>query len=83
MTTSSNKPSHRIYAVTKRNSGDKNDWTEIGAAWPHKDGKGFSLKLDFLPLNGAELSLRVPMPKDAADAASSEHDNAAANEGGY
>lgn len=58
----SNKPSHRIYAVTKRNSGE-NDWTEVGAAWPHKDGKGFSLKLEYLPLNGGELSLRIPSDK--------------------
>ena len=64
MTTASNKPSHRIYAVTKRTSGDS-DWTEIGAAWPHKDGKGFSLKLEYLPLNGGELSLRVPSDKKA------------------
>jgi hypothetical protein len=59
----SNKPSHRIYAVSKRTSGDKNDWTEVGAAWAHKDGKGFSLKLDYLPLNGGELSLRIPTDK--------------------
>jgi hypothetical protein len=77
MTTTSNKPSHRIYAVSKRKSGDKNDWTEIGAAWAHQDGKGFSLKLDYLPLNGAELSLRVPKPKDAT----SDQDNTPAIEG--
>jgi hypothetical protein len=58
----SNKPSHRIYSVTKRNSGE-NGWTEIGAAWPHKDGKGFSLKLEYLPLYGGELSLRIPSDK--------------------
>lgn len=80
--TTSRKPTHRIYAVSKRN-GDANAWTEIGAAWPHKDGKGFSLKLDYLPLNGAELSLRVPKPKDATDAAASDQDNAAAVEGGF
>ena len=78
MTTSSNKPSHRIYAVTKRNGSDKSDWSDIGAAWPHKDGKGFSLKLEFLPLNGGEISLRVPKPKDA----SSDQDNTASVEGG-
>jgi hypothetical protein len=79
MTTSSNKPSHRIYAVTKRNGSDKSDWSDIGAAWPHKDGKGFSLKLEFLPLNGGEISLRVPKPKDA----SSDQDNTASIEGGF
>jgi hypothetical protein len=65
--TTSNKPSHRIYAVTKRASIDKNDWTEVGAAWAHKDGKGFSLKLEYLPLNGAELSLRVPSDKPKSE----------------
>ena len=62
----SNRPSHRIYAVVKR-AGDNSDWTEIGAAWPHKDGKGFSLKLEYLPLNGGDLSLRIPTEKPAAE----------------
>ena len=72
-TTASNKPSHRVYAVTKRKSGE-NDWTEIGAVWAHGDGKGFNLKLDYLPLNGGELVIREPKEKsvttsDAADGA--------------
>ncbi|RTL70311.1 MAG: hypothetical protein EKK41_12770 [Hyphomicrobiales bacterium] len=57
MTTASNKPTHRAYAISKR--GDKSHWQDIGAAWTHKDGKGFNLKLDYLPLNGAELALRI------------------------
>ena len=69
-TTSPNKPSHRVYAVTKRKSGES-DWTEIGAVWSHGDGKGFNLKLDYLPLNGGEIVIRVPKEKsetgDAAD----------------
>ena len=68
--TTPNKPSHRVYAVTKRKSGE-NDWTEIGACWTHGDGKGFNLKLDYLPLNGGEIVIRVPKEKsdtnDAAD----------------
>ena len=75
-TTSPNKPSHRVYAVTKRKSGE-NDWTEIGACWTHGDGKGFNLKLDYLPLTQAELVIRVP--KEKADATS---DAADANQGG-
>lgn len=78
MTTPSNKPTHRAYAVTKR--GEKSRWQEIGAAWSHKDGKGFNLKLDYLPLNGAELVLRVP---DAAEAAATDDANSPANEGAY
>jgi hypothetical protein len=53
-TTSS--PTHRIYAVTR--SGKKKIWRAIGALWPHSDGKGFSHKLDCLPLNGAEIVIR-------------------------
>ena len=62
-TKQTNRPSHRIYAVTK--NGDSNYWREIGAAWPHKDGEGFNLKLDFLPLNGAELVIRKPKADEA------------------
>jgi len=68
-----NRPSHRIYAVTK--IGERANWREIGAAWPHKDGEGFNLKLDFLPLNGAELVVRKPKAEEAAgeaDTASAE-----------
>ena len=35
-------------------------WTTIGAAWAHQDGKGFNVKLDYLPLNGAEIVIREP-----------------------
>lgn len=63
-TKQTNRPSHRVYAVTK--NGDSNYWREIGAAWAHKDGEGFNLKLDFLPLNGAEIVIRKPKAEDAA-----------------
>lgn len=57
MTTQTNaRPTHRVYAVTK--SGDKKFWQPIGALWPHKNGKGFNQKLDYLPLNGAEIVIR-------------------------
>lgn len=75
-TTSSNKPSHRVYAVTKRKSGE-NDWTEIGACWSHSDAKGFNLKLDYLPLTDAELVIRVPREKSGTDAADAAEGGAA------
>ncbi len=56
-------PSHRIYAVMK-NGKDKSTWTDIGAAWPNKDGKGFNLKFTARPLDGAELVLREPKAKE-------------------
>ena len=55
---SKTRPSHKAYAVTK--NGEHTNWTEIGAAWSHNDGEGFNLKLDMLPLNGAEIVLRKP-----------------------
>ena len=46
--TTSKRPTHRVYAVTKTEGSDKGFWTTIGAAWAHQDGKGFSVKLDYL-----------------------------------
>ena len=62
--TQSKQPSHRAYAVTKR--GEKNFWREIGAAWGHQDAEGFTLKLDYLPLNPeASIVIRKPKTEDA------------------
>jgi hypothetical protein len=57
--TPSSRPTHRVYAV-KKIGDDKSHWTEIGAAWTHQDGKGFNVKLEFLPLAGAEIVIREP-----------------------
>ena len=54
-----NRPTHRVFAI-KKISDDKNRWTEIGAAWPHRDGKGYNVKFDYFPLNGAEIVIREP-----------------------
>ena len=59
------QPSHRVYAVTKRE--DKSFWREIGAAWAHGDGDGFNLALDYLPLNGAEIVIRKPKADAAGE----------------
>jgi hypothetical protein len=40
-TESPKRPTHRVYAVSK--NGEKSYWTEIGAAWSHRDGKGFNV----------------------------------------
>ncbi len=54
----STPPYYRVYAVTKE--GKRNYWRELGAVWPHADGEGFSVKLDHLPLNDAEIVIRTP-----------------------
>ena len=64
-TTITNRPSHRLFAVTKAEGQDKASWLEIGAAWPNKDGKGFSLKLKAMPMPGAEIVLRILEPCEA------------------
>jgi hypothetical protein len=58
MSKTTNLPSHRVYAVTKE--GKQSYWRAIGAVWPHGDGEGFNMKLDYLPLNGAEIVIRKP-----------------------
>lgn len=60
-----NKPSHIAY-VTKPGT-EKPFWTAIGAAWAHKDGKGFRIKLDAIPVSGV-IELRANDPKTASDA---------------
>lgn len=70
MTKITTSPTHRIYAVTK-NGKKGNFWQPIGALWPHDDGEGFGMKLDYLPLNGADIVIRK-LKADEADAAANE-----------
>ena len=59
-----NKPSHVIYSVKERGDGQKGSyWKSIGAAWMHKDGNGFNLSLDYLPLDS---NLRIVIREDNA-----------------
>lgn len=39
--------------------GDKSYWNKVGASWKHKDGKGMTLQLETLPING-RIVLRQP-----------------------
>jgi len=50
-------PTHRLYAVTK--SADAKFWRPVGALWAHADGQGFNLRLESLPLNDADLVIRI------------------------
>jgi hypothetical protein len=54
-------PAYIAYQVLEGEG--RNFWTKIGAAWPHaKDGKGFTIQLDALPLDG-RIVLRVASEK--------------------
>ncbi len=44
------KPTHRLYRVN--GEGENASWMPIGAAWLHRDGNGFSITCDAIPLQG-------------------------------
>ena len=55
------QPAYRIFSIVEAGKeGEKAVWHELGAAWKHKDGKGFNLQLKALPLPGAQMVLREP-----------------------
>jgi hypothetical protein len=55
---SSNKPSHIAYQVRESEDG-KAFFNRVGSAFQHKDGKGYNLELDAVPVNG-RVVLRTP-----------------------
>ncbi len=61
---SSRSPSHVAYHVREFGTGDrkKSTWTRIGSAWTHRDGQGFNLQIECLPIDG-RISLRVASEK--------------------
>jgi hypothetical protein len=71
-TRTNNKPTHKLYAITKSANTDKGFWQEIGAAWEHRDGDGFNVKLLLLPLVGQDIVIR----KVKADTAAQPSENA-------
>ena len=60
-TAPSTAPDLIAYQVREVKEG-KDFWTRIGSAWSHKDGKGFTVQLDAVPLDG-RITLRRPEEK--------------------
>ncbi len=54
----SKTPTHIAYHV-REGQGKDGFWTRIGAAWQHRDGQGFNIQIETLPLDG-RITLRVP-----------------------
>lgn len=46
-----NTPTHRAYSVIRR-EGQDDYWLNLGLVFPHKDGNGFNIMLQALPLDG-------------------------------
>ena len=58
-------PTHRVYTVIQRD-GQDDYWLNIGLAFPHKDGSGFNIVLQALPLDG-KIVCREITEDDGAD----------------
>jgi hypothetical protein len=55
-------PTHVAYHVLDTGNG-KRFWKRIGSVWAHKDGKGFKIQIDMVPLDGL-ITLRVAEEKN-------------------
>ena len=60
----SKRPTHTAYSVREyqKNGQKESDWTRVGVAWAHRDGDGFDIILEALPVNG-RVALRKSKPK--------------------
>ena len=75
-----NKPTHYLYNVIDQGN-DVDDekrgiWTRIGAAWPHGDGKGFSITLDIPMVVSRDTRLVLREREELPTARHSEGDEA-------
>ena len=66
-TPTANKPTHRLYCV--EGEGKSANWTEIGAAWPNKDGEGFALSWNLIPVTGRVVMRKITARPAKAGAA--------------
>jgi hypothetical protein len=59
------KPAFNAYSVREYEKDGKKEsfWTKIGVVFAHKDGKGFDVVLEALPVNG-RVSIREPKPDE-------------------
>ncbi|MFQ6540030.1 MULTISPECIES: hypothetical protein [Aphanothece] len=64
-----NTQNYEILAGQK--GGERTYWTRIGTAFPTRDGKGFRLKLNFIPA-AAETDILVLPPKPQPGAETTE-----------
>lgn len=65
-TETTNSPAFRLYRVD--GNGPDARWTKIGAAWPKRDGKGFNILCDAVPLQG-RIVMRAYTPKPKTEEA--------------
>ncbi|WP_299867624.1 hypothetical protein [uncultured Roseobacter sp.] len=57
--TRARRPDMIGYSVRQIGDGKKSSWSRVAAAWAHKDGQGFEVRMDAVPVDG-RLVLREP-----------------------
>jgi hypothetical protein len=57
------QPTHRAYSVIRR-EGQDDFWLNLGLVFDHKDGKGFNIVLQALPLDGKIVCREVAEQQD-------------------
>jgi hypothetical protein len=75
------QPTHRAYSVIRR-EGQDDFWLNLGLVFPHKDGGGFNIMLQALPLDG-KIVCREITDDDQADAQPPTQSNERRGRGGY
>jgi hypothetical protein len=76
----SKQPTHRAYSVIRR-EGQDDFWLNLGLVFPHKDGSGFNIMLQALPLDGKIVCREVVAEDEAADADTAPSRNRSNNTG--
>ncbi len=64
--TQTKQPALVAYAVEDAREGRKAYWTKIGRLFPQKDGKGYDLLLNALPINN-RIVIRQEQPREEAE----------------
>lgn len=59
------RPDFIAYVVTPIGVGEDSAWNRVGAAWQHRDGQGYDVSMDALPVAG-RLTLRAPPARETA-----------------
>jgi hypothetical protein len=60
------QPTHRAYSVIRR-EGQDDFWLNLGLVFPHKDGAGFNIMLQALPLDGKLVCREITDDDGAGD----------------
>jgi hypothetical protein len=61
------QPTHRAYSVIRR-EGQDDFWLNLGLVFPHKDGGGFNIMLQALPLDGKIICREIADDDEKAGA---------------